>query len=72
MSDGQQRMLNAIDRHADSDGWADWTDVYNTWDIHLMAPQLVGQAAQKVFEALVTRGLIVTEGSKVRRTQERA
>jgi hypothetical protein len=67
MTDSQQRMLAAIERHAGADGWAAWVDVYNTWDPQNVPPQFAGQAAQKVWLALAKRGLVEERAGQVRK-----
>ena len=63
----QDRMLLCIDQHARPDGWAEWTLVYNSWDVTTMHPGLVGRAAQKCWLNLERRGLVEAQGDLVRR-----
>lgn len=66
MTASQRRMIQAIVKHTRADGWADWTDVYNEWDPQTIPPGLAGQAAQRVIEALVSRGLVECAVDKLR------
>lgn len=70
LTPAQDRMLAAIQKHAKADGWADWDHVFPEWDRHqTVHPCLSGNAAKKVWQALLKRGLVEDhpdQGGKVR------